>query len=181
MKRSFGGLVITLAVMAGGATAVLGSPSINAIGLLTNYIPALGGGVANCTYSGLNAISPDGLIAVGYVHGDTYWEATVWEYDVDIAVYWSKTTGLVRRNDDWRGGPWTGIGGGTGTPGPTYPARLVGNLDGIGHYVGPPVGQDTPYHDNSPALEPVSNCLLADQNCVSGNGRYFAGHYYKRL
>ena len=73
MKRNFAYLVTTLAVMAGGVR-VLGSPSINAIGLLSNYIPPVGsglGGVANCTHSSLNAISPDGQIAVGYVHGDT--------------------------------------------------------------------------------------------------------------
>jgi hypothetical protein len=178
MKNNFRFLFMMVAVMV-GLPAALSGASITAIGLLADYVPSSNGGVANCSSSGLNAISPDGQIAVGYVYGDIYWDGTVYESGQDIAIYWSKTTGLVRRNDDWRHGPWTGIGGGTGTPGPTYPAIVVGNLSDIGHYVGPPLGQDTPGYDASPGLVPISDCLVAAQNCVSGNGRYVAGEHTK--
>ncbi len=94
-------------------------------------------------------------------------------------MYWSRTTGLVLRNDDWRHGPWTGIGLGTGTPGPAYTATMAGNISGIGRYSWPTVNQDDPAITKILPLVPISDCFVAAQNSVSGTNRYIAGEHTK--
>ena len=99
---------------------------------------------------------------------------------MDIPAYWSKTTGLVRRNDDWRHGQWTGIGLGAGTSGPNYTATMAGNIDGVGRYSWPTVNQDPVWPIiNVLPLVPVSDCFVAAQNSVSGTNRYIAGEHTK--
>lgn len=172
-------LWVAVWALAFGGSSALGA-SLDAMGVLPNYVPPSGGGQQNCTASQALGLSPDGKVAVGYTYGQITWDGVPYAAS-HIPVYWSKTTGMVRRNTQWRDGDWTGIGSSAGgTPGPNYHATMAGNLSGIGKYVSTTIGSDYPYQpDTIKNLPPVSNTLTAGTNSVSGSDRWIAGYYNK--